>query len=62
MLACSRSTLPVLALNLLDSMLTLDPSKRITAEAAMNSEWLKSTSSVPPVYVTLRSSSFPCPA
>lgn len=45
------STLPALALNLLDSMLTLDPSKRVTADAALNCEWLKSTRTVPPVYV-----------
>lgn len=40
--------MPEAALGLLDAMLCLDPSKRITAEEAMKCEWLRtSTMSAP---------------
>jgi len=34
-------SIPKLALDLLDKLLTLDPSKRIPAEAALKSAWLR---------------------
>lgn len=40
--------LPQGPLNLLDQMLTLDPSKRITAEEALECDWLKNTKMIPP--------------
>lgn len=43
--------MPRAALDLLDEMLCLDPSKRITSEGALNCEWLANNSNmVPPMY------------